>query len=313
MRLDAETPAFAAPIPCVDWQRQGLTLPDLRKLLLETTPERLRLNGVPDARLFADQKLLSWLSDDEDPETVGQWRDAMRKMPAVTSNEPEALWDLGSDLGYAVDITPVSATRQHRYDVMFSRSEAEAIFPAISTAADTKSKPWSAYATNPLRLRWAEDFASHLVPQLRSFLQEKLPHYMVPSHFILLDSLPLTPNGKLNRKALPAPDQSRPELADSFVAPRTPNEEMLAKIWCEVLNFDRVGINDNFFELGGHSLLATQVVSRIRATLEVELPLRSLFESPTVAGLAEVIVQSQMESAGPEQIARLLTELSLSR
>ena len=239
MRLDADRPTFAAHVPCVDWQRQGLTLPDLRKLLLETAPERLRLNGVPDARLFADQKLLSWLSDEEDPETVGQWRDAMRKMPAVTSNEPEALWDLGSDLGYAVDITPVSATRQHCYDVMFSRSEAEAIFPAISTAADTKSKPWSAYATNPLRLRWAEDFASHLVPQLRSFLQEKLPHYMVPSHFILLDSLPLTPNGKLNRKALPAPDQSRPELADSFVAPRTPNEEMLAKIWCEVLNFDR--------------------------------------------------------------------------
>ena len=80
MRLDAETPTFAAPVPCVDWQRQGLTLPDLRKLLLETAPERLRLNGVPDARLFADQKLLSWLSDEEGPETVGQWRDAMRKL-----------------------------------------------------------------------------------------------------------------------------------------------------------------------------------------------------------------------------------------
>ena len=311
MRLDAETPTFAAHLPCVDWRRQGLTLADLRKLLLETMPECLRLNGVPDARLFADQELLRWLSGEGPPATVGQWRDLMRTMP-VTGVEPEALWDLGSDLGYNTDITPASATRQHCYDVMFSRSEAEAIFPAISTAVDTKPRPWSAYATNPLRLHWAEDFAGHLVPQLRSFLQEKLPHYMVPSHFILLDSLPLTPNGKLNRKALPAPDQSRPELADAFVAPRTPNEETLAKIWCEVLNFDRVGINDNFFELGGHSLLATQVVSRIRATFEVELPLRSLFESPTVGGLAQVVVQSQMESAGSEQIARLLAELSLS-
>ena len=232
----------------------------------------------------------------------------------LTGIEPEALWDLGNELAYAVDITPACAAGKYCYDVMFSRNETGAVASsAIPRADEIRPKPWSAYATDPLRLRWAQDFATQLVPQLRGFLDEKLPSYMVPSHFILLDSLPLTPNGKLNRKALPAPDQSRPELADSFVAPRTPSEEMLAKIWCEVLNFDRVGINDNFFELGGHSLLATQVVSRIRAAFEVELPLRSLFESPTVAGLAEVIVQSQMESAGSEQIARLLAELSLSR
>jgi len=314
MRLDAETPPFAAPVPCVDWQRQGLTLPHLRELLLETAPESLRVNDVADARLFADQKLLSWLSNEEGPEAVGQWRDATRKLSTSTGIEPEALWDLGNELAYAVDITPACAAGKYCYDVMFSRNETGAVAsPAIPRADEMRPKPWSAYATDPLRLRWAQDFATELVPQLRGFLGEKLPSYMVPGHFILLDSLPLTPNGKLNRKALPAPDQSRPELADSFVAPRTPSEEKLAKIWCEVLNFDRIGINDNFFELGGHSLLATQVVSRIRATFEVELPLRSLFESPTVVGLAEVIVQSQMESAGSERIARLLAELSLSR
>ena len=122
---------------------------------------------------------------------------------------------------------------------------------------------------------------------LRGYLQQKLPDYMVPSAFVFLDSLPLTPNGKLDRKALPAPDQSRPELGDAFVAPRTPIEEILANIWAEILTLDKVGIHDNFFQLGGHSLLATQVVSRIRDCFRLDLPLRSLFEAPTIKGLAK--------------------------
>ena len=107
---------------------------------------------------------------------------------------------------------------------------------------------------------------------------------MVPSAFVFLDSLPLTPNGKLDRKALPAPDQSRPELDDTFAAPRTPVEEILANIWAEVLKLDKVGIHDNFFQLGGHSLLATQVVSRVRDAFKLDLPLRTLFEAPTIHG-----------------------------
>ena len=100
--------------------------------------------------------------------------------------------------------------------------------------------------------------------ELRSFLKQKLPEYMVPSAFVFLDTLPLTPNGKVDRKALPAPDQNRPEAEESYVAPRTPVEELLAEIWAEVLKLDKVGVHDNFFELGGHSLLATQVISRVR-------------------------------------------------
>jgi len=123
--------------------------------------------------------------------------------------------------------------------------------------------------------------------ELRSFLKEKLPDYMVPSAFVFLDSLPLTPNGKVDRGALPAPDQNRAALGQSYVAARTPIEEMLAKIWGEVLSLERVGIYDNFFNLGGHSLKATQVMSRLRQAFHVEIPLRNLFETPTVAGLAE--------------------------
>jgi amino acid adenylation domain-containing protein len=125
--------------------------------------------------------------------------------------------------------------------------------------------------------------------ELRGFLKDKLPEHMVPAVFVLLDAFPLTTNGKVNRRALPTPDDRRPELDQVFVACRTPTEELLAAIWSQVLGIERVGIYDNFFQLGGHSLLATQVVSRIREAFQVEMPLRRLFEAPTVAGLAESV------------------------
>ena len=125
--------------------------------------------------------------------------------------------------------------------------------------------------------------------ELRNFLKAKLPEYMVPAAFVALEALPLTANGKVDRRALPASNRTRPELEKGFVAPRTPEEELVAEIWAQVLGLERVGIYDNFFELGGHSLLATQAVSRIREAFAVEIPLRRLFEVPTVAGLAESI------------------------
>jgi surfactin family lipopeptide synthetase A len=133
------------------------------------------------------------------------------------------------------------------------------------------------------------------ISELHRFLQAKLPNYMVPSAFVPLEALPLTPNGKVDRRALPAPDQARPALDDAFVAPRTPVEAVLAGVWADVLGLTQVGVHDNFFALGGHSLLATQVISRLRAAFQVELPLRTLFEEPTVARLALAITQNQGE------------------
>jgi amino acid adenylation domain-containing protein len=129
--------------------------------------------------------------------------------------------------------------------------------------------------------------------ELRRFLQDKLPEYMVPAAFVLLDTIPLNPNGKVDRRALPAPDPSSLSLATDFVAPRTTKEEILAAIWGQVLGIEQIGIYDNFFELGGHSLLATQVISRIRQALAVEISLQSLFAHPTIAEFAEVINQHQ--------------------
>ena len=127
------------------------------------------------------------------------------------------------------------------------------------------------------------------VSQLRSYLRQKLPDYMLPSAFVTLKAMPLTPNGKIDRKALPAPELNRRETENEFVAPRTPTEELLVGIWMEVLGIEQVGIHDNFFDLGGHSLLVTKVISRVREAFSVELPLRSLFSSPTVADSAQLI------------------------
>ncbi|OYD96428.1 non-ribosomal peptide synthetase [Nostoc sp. 'Peltigera membranacea cyanobiont' 210A] len=142
---------------------------------------------------------------------------------------------------------------------------------------------------------------AYIVPQkeqtltvsvLRSFLKSKLPEYMVPSAIVILEALPLTPNGKLDRRALRAPDLHS-QLSDKYVAPRNPIEEILSVIWEQVLKVEQVGIHNNFFELGGHSLLATQLISRVRTSLKVELPLRNLFAAPTIAQLSQNIQRLQ--------------------
>jgi acyl carrier protein len=125
--------------------------------------------------------------------------------------------------------------------------------------------------------------------ELRRFLSERIPDYMVPNAFVSLDALPLTHNGKVDRGALPAPTLSRSGHVGDFVAPRSRAEEVMAAIWADVLGLERVSTYDNFFELGGHSLLATQIISRASEAFEVQLPLRQLFETPTVASLAESI------------------------
>ena len=119
--------------------------------------------------------------------------------------------------------------------------------------------------------------------QIRDFLKQQLPEYMLPSVFVTLDTIPLTPNGKIDKKALPIPDGVSREV--EYIAPRTPSEEIIANIFATVLNQQNIGINDNFFSLGGHSLLATQLISRLRLAFNVEIPLRAVFESPTVTQL----------------------------
>jgi amino acid adenylation domain-containing protein len=142
-----------------------------------------------------------------------------------------------------------------------------------------------------------------IAQSLRQYLKGKLPDYMIPSAFVLMQNLPLTPNGKIDRRALPAPDRAHNQQEEHFAAPRTPTEVAIAAIWAEVLEFQSVAIHDNFFELGGHSLLAVQIISRIRAAFAIDLPLSCLFESPTIAGLSQAIASIQERQIGDRPAA----------
>jgi len=212
--------------------------------------------------------------------------------------------------GFRVELGEIEAVLRENPGVR------EAVVVAWENEAGDSLSPLGAGPSTPLRtgkrlaayvvLKQEQEL---MVSELRNFLKEKLPEHMVPSAFVRLKALPLTPNGKVDHKALPAPDQSRPEMEEAFVAPGTPTEEVLAGIWSDLLGVERVGIHDNFFELGGHSLLAIQLVSRLRSALLVELPLRTLFEAPTVAGLASVVVQLRAGELQQENLDSILAEV----
>jgi acyl-coenzyme A synthetase/AMP-(fatty) acid ligase/acyl carrier protein len=138
------------------------------------------------------------------------------------------------------------------------------------------------------------------VAELKVFLQRRLPAYMVPSHWAIMDALPVAATGKVDRQALPPPQGQRPDGGEELVLPRTPLEELVAEIWAEVLNLDRVGIHDSFWDLGGHSLLATKVLARVNVSLGVDLRLQELFKWPTIAGLTTAIGESLLAAGDDE-------------
>lgn len=148
-----------------------------------------------------------------------------------------------------------------------------------------------------------------LVPQLRRWLRERLPECFMPALFIVLDKLPLTPNGKVDRRALPAPDSSTHLAEETLISPRTPEEEKIAEIWTEVLGIDPIGMEANFFDLGGHSLLATRVMTRIREAFGVNVPLRVLFDSPTIAAAAAYVANAR-EQSDVSRIAEIIEKLT---
>lgn len=241
--------------PWVDWQKEQLTLSGVRKLLFESKPERLGITRVPNARLAGDLKTVELLKNSEDVQTVGQLREVLKAIPHQTGVEPEDLWALADALSYSLVLSLSDSGASGHCDAVFVRrlTSGEAPIRVLTplTKQTNSLRAWHFYANNPLQ----PNLSTQLVPQLRSYLKARLPDYMMPSAFVLLETLPLTPNGKVNRRALPLPERSRPELATILVMPQSDAEQLIAKIWQEVLQLEEVGIHDNFFDLGGNSLL----------------------------------------------------------
>ena len=299
-----------APAPRVEgtwlqWQKDVTDLSALHRLLTETRPEILGIAGLLNDRVAEDVRAWQLATSEDSPATVGDLRGALKHVAVNGAVDPEDVWSLGARLGYQVELKWGVGSRDY-CDLVLRRRDTPFVelAPLGQRREELKfnEKSWNRYANNPLQA----EIARKLVPELRRMLVEKLPEHMMPSAFVLLDVLPLTANGKINRRALPAPGQSRPELEADYVAPQTPAEELLATIWGEVLKLKQIGVNDDFFQLGGHSLLATQVISRVRERFKIELPLRYLFEFPTVAGLAAGIVEFEKmaETRAPTVITK---------
>ena len=263
-----------------DWKTNPITAEEIQKNLIETEPEILIITNVTNSRINAAIKTVTWLRNQEVPKTVGRMRNVLQAAePAV---HPQDWWDLEAVLPYDVEITWSTQTHTGDYDVLLIRHGVEA---AVSSDIPQQiEQSWHHYTNNPLQ----SQFARQLIPELSQSLRQSLPNYMVPSTLVPLETLPLTANGKVDYRALPISEDPI-DSSSTLITSLTPTQLALIDIWKELLRLKQVNIDDNFFELGGHSLLATQITSRVRDVFGLELPLKSVFEAPTIVQLAPIL------------------------
>ena len=293
LHIGKEASSSAKP-SWLDWQQEQLNLSSVRQLLTTSQPEILGIENIPNTRLLSDIKLLDLL-DSGQYSTVKELRGALQQENS-SGVDPEDWWELGQELTYNTYINWSKAKVKDCYDVVWQKDTIVAP-DSSSWSSSSAAKPWSTYVNNPLQSK----IASKLELRLRSYLHQKLPDYMVPSAFVVLDKMPLTPSGKIDRRALPAPDRSRPDLETALVMPQSDAEQLIAGAWREVLQLDVVGIEDNFFELGGNSLLLTQIYNKLSALLAAKVSIVMLFQYPTIKTLAQHLSQTASE---PDAIAK---------
>jgi len=284
----------------------GQTLPGIQLYLLNESLERVA-DGTG-GEIYLGGKLARWYFKRPDltaekfvPHPFSQkpgaclykTGDLGRLLPSGSIEFVGRVDDLVKVRGFRIELGEIAKTiRQH--------PEINDAF-VLALDSDSDSSQIVAYAVPNLR-------STVSTMELRSYVRKQLPGYMVPARFIFLEALPVSPNGKIDRKALPAPGRSRPELDTPLVDGRTPLEKDLIQIWGEVLELDQIGIHDNFLDLGGNSLAATRIISRVIARFQTEIPLGSLFQSPTVAEMAAVISQYEIKK-GENELETILDEL----
>jgi amino acid adenylation domain-containing protein/non-ribosomal peptide synthase protein (TIGR01720 family) len=277
------------------WGREFRSLLDVEREL-RRKPACLRIGGVPNARLEHDLAIHRWLHAPGDQPSIEAVRHAAR-FAASAGIDPEAFWQLGEDHGYDVAVTWSASPQDETVDVWFRTRATAATFPSLTQPPrplkrDPERTAWQRFANDPLARRRTQLVAE----DLRAWMRQRLPEYMVPSAIQFLEAMPLTPTGKIDRQALLAGIQRPGSAGDRHRVPRDDLEKRLAKAWSEVLGVDHVGIDENFFELGGDSILGIKLVARIKAQGLSCSPLQ-LFQHQTIAELAGVVEPAGVPTA----------------
>ena len=290
----------------LDWSELG-DLAGLRQRLSEHTDERLVVREIPNARVARDVWLVELMAADDAPETVGELRAALaeRVLEHGAGIAPEDVWSLADELGLACDLRWAESMGEGRFDAVFARSSEARPAPARFPVAHEVDAALEAldFANNPMMGK----LSRQLGPELKRHLSQDLPEYMVPTLYVPLEALPLSPNGKVDRKRLPEPDTTRPDIQSPYVPPSNPIEEIVAGIWTDVLGLDRVGVEDAFLELGGHSILAVQIQARLNEIFPFDIALSEIFEAQNVARLATRLRALGLEHrVDVEDICRML-------
>jgi 2-polyprenyl-3-methyl-5-hydroxy-6-metoxy-1,4-benzoquinol methylase len=291
-----------------DWEAAGWNVERLRRELSSGVPE-LVLTGVPNARVEMDVAGEDWLGQAADDDYVSEVQSELAAMEnEVRGVDPEAVRAIGREFGYEVRVSWPSSGAPGSYEALLWKAERQPSREELAEgevgrdiSVSQQGPRWTQYANRPLA-DWVD---GGMAGELREYLQERLPGYMVPTAYIELEKLPLTPNGKVDRKALLAADGDA-YARHGYEEPSGEVETTLAEIWAEVLKVERVGRRDNFFELGGHSLLVMRVVSRVRKVMEFEVTIGDMFAHPELASLAERLINLQLEQFDPDKLAGLV-------
>ncbi|MFJ3084591.1 amino acid adenylation domain-containing protein [Streptomyces halstedii] len=272
-----------SPSAWFDWQADGFTLDKVGDLLAQDPP-MVGFTRVPDAAVGRDTRIRKLLSSDTSGVTAGEFRDGVEMTPAPGVDLPELI-RLAGNAGFSA-VFGWSGGIGAEWDVSLVNDAAQTCSRVAFPPAKGEN---TEKANDPMGARRSQALADELLPALKEFARTRLPEYMLPSAFLLLDRVPLTSNGKLDQRALPLPG-SLP--ASGGRAPSSPQEEALCALFAEVLERDSVGADESFFELGGHSLMAIRLLNRICSALGAEISLGKFFMEPTPAGLAEYLGHS---------------------
>lgn len=266
----------------LEWGGAVRSMAEIEAAINERRWDVAYIKSLPNKRLARDEAVRKLIEVSDDREEVGMLRHKLSEM-TFDAIDPEYLWKAAHAHGYDIRMD-WSSQQVSCFEVQLIDRERKESTLRVAMRPLAVAKAWTAYANDPA----ANSFREHLIPQLREHLKGNLPEYMIPSAWVFVKQLPLTPNGKVDRRALPAPEE-RPDESGEYIAPRTSVECALVDIWAETLGVTQVGVQDNFFERGGHSLLATRMISRIHDLLGVDLPIRAVFEAPTVSQLSVCI------------------------